>query len=433
DAHSFLQLIAAFALETAEDVREEGDSSTILPIGASPISITLALAGLPAVWLVYVLFEKEQMIVGLEVIYATMSVMRSSRSSAYVIREAILKFYDDKKLWPRGLTSAMECIQVLDRLPSIVEPAPIPLISEQYVKALRGAKAKVADANDDGDDAADDAEASDAAEHSSSDRDHEDEKKPKTSSPKSAGFRFNPVFLKKAAASKKPKAKAKSKNCKPSAVPLDCGDYRPHEFNKQAKLFRANAKAAGHSPATARKMWIDSKERARLLSDVPLQELKRRKFVPKECTENPFPRAVHLRGASVDIVYEPVTMDLLTLRWVIEQPDGSFLPEMPRFQTLFRTFEDLIDTITERAGFMSREEMRRYTQKTVVRYTDSNGVKRHTGKPKELQKSQEYTKAFADFLAKYFVTVMKAEMPTILGYLNAKHVQPPGQWETWLG
>ena len=46
-----------------------------------------------------------------KVIYATMSVMRSSRSSAYVIREAILKFYDDKKLWPRGLTSAMECIQ----------------------------------------------------------------------------------------------------------------------------------------------------------------------------------------------------------------------------------------------------------------------------------------------------------------------------------
>ena len=40
-----------------------------------------------------------------------MSVMRDSRSSSYVIREAILKFYDDKKLWPRGITSAMECIQ----------------------------------------------------------------------------------------------------------------------------------------------------------------------------------------------------------------------------------------------------------------------------------------------------------------------------------
>ena len=40
-----------------------------------------------------------------------MSVFRTSRASAHVIREGILKFYDDKKLWPRGMTSAMECIR----------------------------------------------------------------------------------------------------------------------------------------------------------------------------------------------------------------------------------------------------------------------------------------------------------------------------------
>ena len=67
---------------------------------------------------------------------------------------------------------------------------------------------------------------------------------------------------------------------------------------------------------------------------------------------------------------------------------GHFDGPTPKRHRLWSNCKDLIDTITERAGFMSREEMRRYTQKTVVRYTDSNGVKRHTGKPKELQKSQ---------------------------------------------
>ena len=29
----------------------------------------------------------------------------------------------------------------------------------------------------------------------------------------------------------------------------------------------------------------------------------------------------------------------LKLRWILEQPDGSFLPQMPRYQQLWRTFE----------------------------------------------------------------------------------------------
>ena len=77
---------------------------------------------------------------------------------------------------------------------------------------------------------------------------------------------------------------------------LPTGEYLPHDFSKRAKQFRENAKAQGHAPRKAREMWITSEERASILKDVPLQELKRRKFVPKECTENPFVRTAALGG-----------------------------------------------------------------------------------------------------------------------------------------
>ena len=65
----------------------------------------------------------------------------------------------------------------------------------------------------------------------------------------------------------------------------------PGGLNKRGKEFRENAKATGHAPSTALKMWIDSPERATLHANAPLQELKRRRVVPKECTENPLIRA----------------------------------------------------------------------------------------------------------------------------------------------
>ncbi|CAE7925841.1 unnamed protein product, partial [Symbiodinium necroappetens] len=104
----------------------------------------------------------------------------------------------------------------------------------------------------------------------------------------------------------------------------------------------------------------------------------------------------------------------LGLRWVIEQPDGSFLPDMPRFQDLWRKFEVwngsfwmghfngptpkrhrlwsndkcLIEAVQERAGAMSRERMSQFKERLAVHYVDKNGVKRHTGKPQGLKNSQ---------------------------------------------
>lgn len=67
---------------------------------------------------------------------------------------------------------------------------------------------------------------------------------------------------------------------------------------------------------------------------------------------------------------------------------GHFNGPTPKRRRLWSNCKDLIDTITEKAGFMSREEMGRFAQKTAVHFIDRNGVKRHTGKPKALQKSQ---------------------------------------------
>ncbi|CAE7797998.1 unnamed protein product [Symbiodinium sp. CCMP2592] len=373
--------------------------------------------------------------------------MRDSRSSSYVIREAILKFYDDKKLWPRGITSAMECIQVLDRLPSALAPAPVPLITQQYAKAIK----PLADEADDDDEDDEEAVASEASELN----DGEDESN--TPPTKSAGYRFKVEFAIKKGSKRKAKSNPKTKRTKPEKAKADpedhCyGDYLPKDFCDRGKAFRNQAKSEGHRPKVALRMWMESAERASILADLPLNELKKRRFVPKGCTENPFVllrndreflelfagqgnlssalRRARLRGASVDILTEPVTMDLLTsravtgrnvfkplgnqvhefvlqgnvlssrtallvylaqwlrLRWVIEQPDGSFLPEMPRFQKLFSTFENLIDVIVEKAGFMSKQQMSQFQRKTAVHHVDANGVKRHTGKPKELQQSQ---------------------------------------------
>ena len=67
---------------------------------------------------------------------------------------------------------------------------------------------------------------------------------------------------------------------------------------------------------------------------------------------------------------------------------GHFNGPTPKRHRLWSNCKDLIDTITEKAGFMSREEMGRFGEKTTVKHVDRNGVKRHTGKPKALQQSQ---------------------------------------------
>ena len=40
-----------------------------------------------------------------------MQAVQKSRQSSFIIKEGILQFYEDNKIWPRGLNSRMECIQ----------------------------------------------------------------------------------------------------------------------------------------------------------------------------------------------------------------------------------------------------------------------------------------------------------------------------------
>ena len=92
----------------------------------------------------------------------------------------------------------------MDRLPTALAPAPVPLITEQYAKAIKRGAVKAGDDDGDNDEAS---EASGA-----------DEDKPKdTPQKKPAGYRFNVEPLKKDKASK-PKA---SKNQKPPKAKAD--------------------------------------------------------------------------------------------------------------------------------------------------------------------------------------------------------------------
>ena len=66
------------------------------------------------------------------------------------------------------------------------------------------------------------------------------------------------------------------------------GQYTPHLYAEKRKIFLGSAKLKGLSYKDANASWNSSKERALLLCDVPLPELKRRRFVSKSCTQNPF-------------------------------------------------------------------------------------------------------------------------------------------------
>ena len=61
--------------------------------------------------------------------------------------------------------------------------------------------------------------------------------------------------------------------------------YSPHLYAEQRKIFIG---ASGKTYKEACEAWKTSAERSKLLSQVSLGELKRRKFVPKGCQENPF-------------------------------------------------------------------------------------------------------------------------------------------------
>ena len=110
-------------------------------------------------------------------------------------------------------------------------------------------------------------------------------------------------------APKKKKTNPKKKECQATkeekSVPLDAAQpaeeavqegtrYEPGEYMKCCKSFikefldQAAANGEEASYAMARDKWATSMTRASLLSTVSLPELKRRRFVSKDCTTNPF-------------------------------------------------------------------------------------------------------------------------------------------------
>lgn len=103
----------------------------------------------------------------------------------------------------------------------------------------------------------------------------------------------------KAKKSKGPKrtSKGKSKTLIPPAceVPskpnkrlLECGAYTPHAYNEQRTSFIGEQRAKGLSYAVANAAWNLSREKAHLLAKVPVNELIRRRFLPKGSKANPW-------------------------------------------------------------------------------------------------------------------------------------------------
>lgn len=59
-------------------------------------------------------------------------------------------------------------------------------------------------------------------------------------------------------------------------------------YSEVRKAFLSKVKGEGASHSNAMELWDDSEEKRLYLKDVPLPELKRRKFVPKYATLNPW-------------------------------------------------------------------------------------------------------------------------------------------------
>ena len=63
--------------------------------------------------------------------------------------------------------------------------------------------------------------------------------------------------------------------------------YVPNLYGEKRLMYIATH-APPYGNKEACKMWNSSLQKARLLAGVSLRELKKRKFVPKDTTENPF-------------------------------------------------------------------------------------------------------------------------------------------------
>ena len=97
------------------------------------------------------------------------------------------------------------------------------------------------------------------------------------------------------AAKKKKKAMAKSKvKKKESSKPIQSseasciGEYEPSVYAEKRKIYIDNLRETGVAFNLAASAWNLSQEKRNLLCSVSVTELKRRRFLPKGATENPW-------------------------------------------------------------------------------------------------------------------------------------------------
>ena len=89
----------------------------------------------------------------------------------------------------------------------------------------------------------------------------------------------------KAQKGKRPKAKSEPK--KP--VKSSCfGAYEAGKYSSERDSFLGKLRKMGLSYQQANSQWMNSSRKKALLRDMPLPELKRRRFVGKDATSNPF-------------------------------------------------------------------------------------------------------------------------------------------------
>ena len=67
---------------------------------------------------------------------------------------------------------------------------------------------------------------------------------------------------------------------------------------------------------------------------------------------------------------------------------GCFGGSTAKPHRLWSNDQGLLDSLLRKGGYMSRELLNTFTTSLVNKYVDKHGVKRYSGKPKELKASQ---------------------------------------------
>ena len=67
---------------------------------------------------------------------------------------------------------------------------------------------------------------------------------------------------------------------------------------------------------------------------------------------------------------------------------GNFGGETAKRHRLYSNDYSMLNEITQKAGYMCKEDLKKFTKTLVVKYVDILGVQRRVGKKKELRDSQ---------------------------------------------